>query len=58
MKYFYRGVELTDVKEMGGLNYLGFDIEGYWFDPADNRNKHGFFYLKDLEVKEQYATSK
>lgn len=51
MKYYFKNIELKNVIKVTGLNYLGFDIEAYWFDPKENRNKHGFFYLKDLEIK-------
>lgn len=52
MEYFYKGMELYNVKELSGLNFLGHDIDGYYFDPTDNREKHGLFYLNELQVKE------
>lgn len=50
-KYYFKGAELYKVKEISGLNYLGHDIDAYYIDPLGNVERHGLFYVKDLEVK-------
>jgi hypothetical protein len=60
-KYYYKGKELFNVREVKGLNYLGFDLEAEYKDkpslgdirkPDENGEiiKFGKFYLKDLEI--------
>ncbi len=62
-KYYYKGKELFNVREVKGLNYLDFDLEAeykdkvseddYRYKGADENGeivKFGQFYLKDLEI--------
>lgn len=51
-KYYFKGNELYNVKEISG-SFLGFDLIANWKDREDNnKEKLGKFYLKDLETVE------
>lgn len=50
--YYYKGNKLYNIKKIKGLNYCNWDFKANWKDKNEkNKEKLGYFYLKDLEIK-------